>query len=270
MPTDIDLDGQAEIVIEDETLQKGFTSIPNFILKHKTLTPGAKLTYVMLLSYAWEKDNCYPGQTTLAADLGGGERSVRRYLTELQQHGLLIVKRRGLGKTNIYYLPKWANGRPAKLADQDRPEPRPAKLASQEGPNRPSRAAKMAAPERSNRPRKNDPDQKDEDQVNEDQRTLARSKSSPRRGGARLGDIANNRQLWASALEQLRGQVSQANFDAWLRDSRLVRHDGATVIIGVANGFTRDWISQHCVGLLAKTLSNLLGQPLTVRCEIIS
>ena len=41
---------------------KGFTQVPNHLLKDPNLSPGAKLAYAMLLSYAWHNDFCYPGQ----------------------------------------------------------------------------------------------------------------------------------------------------------------------------------------------------------------
>ncbi len=109
-----------DILIEDEALRQGFTQIPNAVLRLPDISPGAKLTYVMLLSYAWYNDSCYPGQERLASDMGAGERSVRRYLKELEESGLLSIKQRGLGQTNLYTLHRLS--RPAKLADPDRPE----------------------------------------------------------------------------------------------------------------------------------------------------
>src|SRR5438105_12521116 len=46
---------------------KGYTQVPNHVLVSNRLSPGAKLTYAMILKYAWEKDFSFPGQ-----DLGGG------------------------------------------------------------------------------------------------------------------------------------------------------------------------------------------------------
>jgi hypothetical protein len=63
-----------------------------------------KLAYAMLLKYAWGEDACFPGQSKLADDMGSGERSVRRYLDELEKIGLLEIIQRGLGKTNLYRL----------------------------------------------------------------------------------------------------------------------------------------------------------------------
>jgi hypothetical protein len=88
----------------DAITAKGFTQVPNFILKSKTLSAGDKLTMAMILSYAWHNDSCFPGQARLAEDMGVDERSVRRHIKTLQTEGLLSIVRRGLGKTNIYEL----------------------------------------------------------------------------------------------------------------------------------------------------------------------
>jgi DNA-binding transcriptional ArsR family regulator len=93
-----------EIVGADPVTRHGFTQVPNFILTEPKLSVGAKLTYAMLLSYAWHKDACFPGQEALAKDIGAGERSVRNYLNELEEAGYLEVTQRGLGKTNLYRL----------------------------------------------------------------------------------------------------------------------------------------------------------------------
>jgi hypothetical protein len=93
-----------EIVGADAATRYGFTQVPNFILTKKELSVGAKLAYAMLLKYAWGDEACFPGQVTLANDMGAAERSVRTYLKELESASLLEIERRGLGKTNLYKL----------------------------------------------------------------------------------------------------------------------------------------------------------------------
>src|SRR5438128_2652323 len=88
----------------DAATAKGFTQVPNFILKSKRLTAGDKMTFAMLLSYAWQNDSCFPGQVRLAEDLGLHETNVRKHLKSLQTIGLLAIQRRGQGKTNVYEL----------------------------------------------------------------------------------------------------------------------------------------------------------------------
>jgi hypothetical protein len=93
-----------EIVGADPVTLHGFTQVPNCILTMADVSVGAKLTYAMLLKYAWAEDACFPGQLKLAQDMGSGERSVRRYLDELEAKGILEIQQRGLGKTNYYRL----------------------------------------------------------------------------------------------------------------------------------------------------------------------
>ena len=93
-----------EIVAADPATRYGFTQVPNFMLTNKDISVGGKLAYAMLLKYAWGDDACFPGQQKLADDMGSGERSIRRYLEELETSGFLEVKQRGLGRTNLYRL----------------------------------------------------------------------------------------------------------------------------------------------------------------------
>jgi hypothetical protein len=93
-----------EIIGADLATRHGFTQVPNFILTKSDISVGAKLAYAMLLKYTWGDDACFPGQTKLADDMGSGERSVRRYLEELEKASLLEIVQRGLGKTNLYRL----------------------------------------------------------------------------------------------------------------------------------------------------------------------
>jgi biotin operon repressor len=95
----------------DAATAQGFTQVPNFLLKSKKLSVGDKMTFAMLLSYAWQNDYCFPGQVRLGQDLGIHETNVRKHLKSLEANGLLSIQRRGQGKTNIYEL----NLKPRKL-----------------------------------------------------------------------------------------------------------------------------------------------------------
>jgi biotin operon repressor len=88
----------------DAATAKGFTQVPNFLLRSNKLSSGDKLAFAMLLSYAWQNDYCFPGQKRLGEDMGLDERNVRRHLKSLEAHGLLSIQRRGQGKTNIYEI----------------------------------------------------------------------------------------------------------------------------------------------------------------------
>ena len=86
----------------DLATQRGWTGVPNFILESKAVSVGAKLTYAMLLKYAREMDECFPGQDRLATDMGTTRQSINAYISELKRAGYISVKRRGQGKPNLY------------------------------------------------------------------------------------------------------------------------------------------------------------------------
>ena len=86
----------------DIATQRGWTGVPNFILESKEISVGAKLIYAMLLKYAREMDECFPGQQRLAKDIGASERSIRSWLKELEKVNLVTIKQRGQGRPNLY------------------------------------------------------------------------------------------------------------------------------------------------------------------------
>ena len=55
----------------DPVSSGGFTQVPNYILKSNDLSVGAKLTYAMLLSYAWQNDSWEPRTIRRFIALGG-------------------------------------------------------------------------------------------------------------------------------------------------------------------------------------------------------
>ena len=97
---------QKTIILQGADLlsAKGFTQVPNHILESKELSPGAKLTYAMLLKYAWQNDFCFPGQDRLADDMGTSRQTANTHIQELSKKNFIIIKRQGQGKPNIYTL----------------------------------------------------------------------------------------------------------------------------------------------------------------------
>lgn len=100
------LAGERTVVLQDPTLRKleGFVQIPRFILKHPTLSFGARVTYSILLSYAWQEEFCFPAQEAIAKDLNCSVRQIQRLLTELKAAGFISWKQQGLNRPNTYYL----------------------------------------------------------------------------------------------------------------------------------------------------------------------
>lgn len=101
-----DIIRERNIIIKggDALSMNGFTQVPNAILKSDTISSGAKLVYALLLSYAWHNDFCFPGQDTLAADIGIARGTVNRHVQELADKGFIKITRKGQGRANVYEL----------------------------------------------------------------------------------------------------------------------------------------------------------------------
>jgi len=90
--------------------------IPNWLLKRTEISPGAKLCYARLAQFAGKDGECFPGQSTLASEIGTGERQVRRYLSELEESELIETVQAGLNQTNHYRFlwHPWMEGKEKK------------------------------------------------------------------------------------------------------------------------------------------------------------
>lgn len=236
--------------VEDETLRQGFTQIPNVLLRRPDLTVGAKLTYMVLLSYAWQQDSCFPGQLRMAADMGVSDRSVRTYLGELIAKGLLDVRRRGLGLTNLYLLKRIPLNGTGNVFRSE---------SNRTGNKRRSGAATSAAPEpspasaqdRQELPGEEDP--VDEQTANED---------------AALRPSAPIEQIWQAALEELSRDLSPAAFETWLKNTSARMDRRGRFTIQAPNAFALEWIELRFRPQIEGVLTRIIGRPTPIQVVV--
>ena len=93
-----------QVIVENEMLRAGFAALPYLVLRDTGLSIGARVTYAVLLMYAWQEEACFAGQGKMSEDIGVSDRQVRDYLKELQDRGYIRIKRQGLSKPNLYYI----------------------------------------------------------------------------------------------------------------------------------------------------------------------
>ncbi len=89
----------------DESKRSGFVNAPNSLIKSPYLSIGAKMVYLLLHSYAWDGDKCYPGHNKIAAELGfKSPKTVRKYLNELRNYMLIDWQGKSELNTNLYEI----------------------------------------------------------------------------------------------------------------------------------------------------------------------
>ena len=77
----------------------------------------------------------------------------------------------------------------------------------------------------------------------------------------------NSDHIWSAALGELQLQMTQATFDTWLRDSKLLREDNGTYVIGVKNGYAKDWLENRLLSTIKRTMARIAGR--TVAIEFV-
>ena len=79
------------VIIENEMLRAGFAALPYVVLRDTRLSIGARLTYAVLLSYAWQDDSTFVGQAKMAKDMGISERQVQQAIIAARSHRTTIL-----------------------------------------------------------------------------------------------------------------------------------------------------------------------------------
>jgi len=82
----------------------GWVQVANAFIDERPLD-NERLAHVILMSYAWDEENCHPYQEELAARLGVSVRTIKRRVGELRAAALVTVERGGgQDHPNVYHL----------------------------------------------------------------------------------------------------------------------------------------------------------------------
>ncbi|MFL7794857.1 MAG: chromosomal replication initiator protein DnaA [Anaerolineae bacterium] len=70
--------------------------------------------------------------------------------------------------------------------------------------------------------------------------------------------------VWSATLGELQLQMTQATFDTWLRGARFLKFEDGSFVIGVKNGYAKDWLEHRLLPTIKRTLCRLAGRPADV------
>jgi len=65
--------------------------------------------------------------------------------------------------------------------------------------------------------------------------------------------------VWSAALGELQLQMTQATFDTWLRGARFLKYEDGSFVVGVKNGYAKDWLEHRLLPTIKRTLARLAG-----------
>ncbi|MBI4298103.1 MAG: chromosomal replication initiator protein DnaA [Chloroflexi bacterium] len=74
------------------------------------------------------------------------------------------------------------------------------------------------------------------------------------------GKTASAQQVWETALGSLQVQITKANYNTFLKDTRGISLNGNQFTVGVPSTFAKEWLEKRLRSLIKRTLSQNLGQ----------
>jgi chromosomal replication initiator protein len=79
------------------------------------------------------------------------------------------------------------------------------------------------------------------------------------------GVIMNAQQAWQAALGELQLQLTKPTFDTWVKNTHVISWEDGTFLIGVHNGYAKDWLENRLLTTIKRTLSSILGQTVEIK-----
>jgi hypothetical protein len=71
--------------------------------------------------------------------------------------------------------------------------------------------------------------------------------------------------VWQAARGQLQNELSKAIYDTWVRDVELSEFDGDELVLGAANNYARDWLTDRLKSTVERIVTGILGKEIDVR-----
>ncbi len=80
----------------------------------------------------------------------------------------------------------------------------------------------------------------------------------------------NNEDLWKAVLGEIELSLSRPQFITWFKDTFIISNENGKVLIGVPNGFSKEWLENKFNTNIIKALKNFQENIIEVSCSIYS
>ena len=74
----------------------------------------------------------------------------------------------------------------------------------------------------------------------------------------------NADQAWQAALGELQLQLTKPTFDTWVKSTYVISWEDGTFVIGVHNGYAKDWLENRLLTTIKRTLTGIIGRSVEV------
>ena len=79
-----------------------------------------------------------------------------------------------------------------------------------------------------------------------------------------------NNELWQSVLNEIQLSISKPNFTTWFKNTNIISQKNGEIVIGVPNGFTKEWLENKYNKIIISALRNSIGRIKNVQYIISS
>ena len=80
---------------------------------------------------------------------------------------------------------------------------------------------------------------------------------------------ASPEEVWATVLGELQLNVSPANYNTWLKDTRGLAIQGNALVVGAPSAFATEWLRKRLSPLIHKTVARVLGWDAIIRFSVL-
>lgn len=77
-----------------------------------------------------------------------------------------------------------------------------------------------------------------------------------------------NEELWQSAMGEIELSISRANFITWFKNTRILSNESGKIVIGVPNGFAKEWLENKYNAYILKALRSAQEDIKEISCLI--
>jgi len=77
-------------------------------------------------------------------------------------------------------------------------------------------------------------------------------------------------QAWRSVLGEIEVTAGRNSYTAWLQNARLLAYEDGQFVIGLPNGYAKEWIEQRKLGELRRMLGERLGRSVEITLVVMS
>ena len=77
-------------------------------------------------------------------------------------------------------------------------------------------------------------------------------------------------EVWQATLGELELQMTRDTFNTWLKPTQVISYEDGVLVIGVENGYIKEWLSNRLLPTIQRTATSIVGRTVEVKFAVWS